>query len=90
MSAERVKDVLDWKSDRAKKIIKEIGKSNFRIIILGNQDYMLGGYEIIRVINIIMTSKRIKRSLNNLEKSILRREGIYEDQLEILRAKKVH
>jgi len=88
MTSERVKDVLDWKSDRVKEIIKGVCESNFRIIILGSQDYMLGSYEIIRVINIIMTSKKIKRSLNNLEKSIWRREGIYDNQLEILSGKK--
>lgn len=77
MRAERKKDIIDWRSDRAKKIVKEFNKIKFRFNLVSDQEYGLGPYEIIRVVNIIATSNRIGRSLRGFEKFIKRKEEAY-------------
>ena len=84
---ERIKDSIDWRSNRAKEIVEVINNWDFKIAIVSDQVYMLKGYEIVRLVNIFKTSRRIKRSLNGLEALIRRREKIYEEQLNILPGK---
>ncbi|GAI85347.1 unnamed protein product, partial [marine sediment metagenome] len=86
--AERVKDVIDWRSKRAKTIVKAIENLDFRIAILSSAQYVLDGYEIIRLVNIIYTSKRVGRSLRGLEASIRRQDYIEENQLAIIKGEK--
>ncbi|GAI71664.1 unnamed protein product [marine sediment metagenome] len=88
MSAERVKDVLDFRSKRAKEVVKAFKKLDFAIAILSDDEYILGPYELIRLVNIIYTSKRIRRSLNDFGAMLRRRDDIYENQLEIIKGKK--
>ena len=85
---ERIKDSIDWRSNRAKEIVEVINNWGFDIAIVSDQVYKLKGYEIVRLVNICKTSRRIKRSLNGLEALIRRREKIYEEQLNILPGKK--
>lgn len=85
---ERIKDSIDWRSNRAKEIVEVINNWGFDIAIVSDQVYKLKGYEIVRLVNIFKTSRRIKRSLNGLEALIRRREKIYEEQLNILPGKK--
>jgi len=82
--AERVKDSIDYRSDRAKEIVEVIKNLDFKIAIVSDQVYKLKGYEIVRLVNIFKTSRRMKRSLNLLEALIRRRERIYEEQPRIL------
>ncbi|MBA7539925.1 hypothetical protein ES705_32214 [subsurface metagenome] len=74
MSAEREKDIIDWRGERAKEIKKVINDLDFDFALISDGRYDLGPYEIIRLINIFATSKRMKRSLESFEKSIRRRE----------------
>lgn len=84
---ERIKDSIDWRSNRAKEIVEVINNWDFKIAIVSDQVYMLKGYEIVRLVNIFKNSRRIKRSLNGLEALIRRREKILEEQLNILPGK---
>ncbi len=72
MSAERVKDIIDWRSERAKEIKKVLNDLKFDFALISDKKYDLGPYEIIRLINIFATSRRMKRSLESFEKSIKR------------------
>ncbi|GAI66427.1 unnamed protein product [marine sediment metagenome] len=85
MSAKRVKDVIDWRSKKAKSIVKVFNNLPFRIAILSDDQYILGPYEMIRLVNIFYTSNDIRRSLKAFGAMIRRRDDIYEDQLEIVR-----
>ncbi len=77
MSVKRPVDVLDWRGDRAKEIESVINKLPYRIVIMGDGQYDLGPYELIRLVNILYTSNNIKRSLDGLKNLIRRREKIY-------------
>ena len=77
---EKIKDSIDWRSNRAKEIVEVIKEWGFDIAIVSDQVYKLKGYEIVRLVNIFKTSRRMKRSLNGLEALIRRREKIYKDQ----------
>lgn len=88
MKVKRVKDVLDRRSKRAKSIVEAFNKLEFHFAILSDEEYILGPYELIRLVNIFYTSNRVKRSLNNFAASIRRRDYIFEHQLEIIRDKK--
>lgn len=78
MSAERVKDIIDWRGKRAKEIKKVLNEVPFRIALISDKRYDLGPYEVIRVANIIATSRRMKRSLESFEKFIKKKEKMYE------------
>jgi hypothetical protein len=80
--AERIKDSIDWRSNRAKEIVEVINRLGFDIAIVSDKVYKLKGFEIVRLVNIFKTSRRMKRSLNGLEGLIRRRERIYEEQAE--------
>ncbi|MBA7547436.1 hypothetical protein ES705_39858 [subsurface metagenome] len=80
MSVKRPVDVLDWRGDRAAEIVSVIRKLPYRIVILGDGQYDLGPYELIRLANILCTSNNIKRSLDGLRNLIRRREKVYLDQ----------
>ncbi len=70
MSAERVKDIIDWRSKRAKEIEHVVNGLDFDFALVSGQEYRLGPYEIIRLINIFATSRRMKRSLESFKKFI--------------------
>ena len=78
MSIEKVKDILDWRSERARKIEKVVNNLNFDFAIISDKEYTLGPYELIRLVNIIATSRRIGRSLDGFERSIKRQDRVYE------------
>lgn len=80
MSVKRPVDVLDWRSDRAAKVVSEVNRLPYKISILSDSMYDLGPYELIRLANIICTSNNIKRSLDGLIRLIRRREKIYREQ----------
>ena len=83
--SERIKDSIDWRSNRAKEIVEVISKLGFSIAIVSDKVYILKGYEIVRLVNIFKTSRRMRRSLNGLEELIRRRERIIEEQLELIK-----
>ncbi|MBA7542145.1 hypothetical protein ES705_34464 [subsurface metagenome] len=83
MAAERAKDILDWRSEKAKEIVKVVRNLDFRIAILSDDVYVLNGYEIVRLINIFCTTKRTRKSLNSFVAFLRRRDNIYENQLDI-------
>ena len=70
MSAEKVKDIIDWRGERAKEIEKVLNDLKFDFALISDDRYDLGPYEIIRLINIFATSRRMKRSLESFEKFI--------------------
>ncbi|MBA7534571.1 hypothetical protein ES705_26820 [subsurface metagenome] len=70
MSAEREKDLIDWRGERAKEIKKVINDLKFDFALISDKRYDLGPYEMIRLINIFATSRRMKRSLESFEKFI--------------------
>ncbi|MBA7557412.1 hypothetical protein ES705_50167 [subsurface metagenome] len=72
MSAERVKDIIDWKGERAEEIKKVLNDLKFDFTLKSDEKYDLGPYEIIRLINIFATSRRMKRSLKSFEKCLKR------------------
>ena len=82
---ERVKDSIDWRSNRAKEIVKVINKLGFSIAIVSDKVYILEGCEIVRLVNIFKTSRRMRRSLNGLEGLIRRREKIIEEKPELIK-----
>ncbi|GAI70970.1 unnamed protein product, partial [marine sediment metagenome] len=86
--AERAKDVLDWRSERAKEIVKVVRNLDFRIAILSDDTYVLGGYEVVRLINIFCNTKRTRKSLNSFVASLRRQDYIEENQLAIIRGEK--
>ncbi len=81
MAKKRPVDVIDWRGDRAAKIAGVIRKLTYRIVMLGDGQYDLGPYELIRLANILCTSNNIKRSLDRLRNLIRRREKIYLEQV---------
>lgn len=89
MVRKRPVDVLDWRSDRAAEIVSVVSKMKYRIVILGDDQYDLGPYELIRLVNIFATSNDIKRSLDSLVKLIRRRERIYREEAKIFAEAKV-
>ena len=82
---ERVKDSIDWRSNRAKEIVEVISKLGFNIAIVSDKVYILKGCEIVRLVNIFKTSRRMRRSLNGLEGLIRRRERRIEKQIELIK-----
>ena len=82
---ERVKDSIDWRSNRAKEIVEVISKLGFSIAIVSDKVYILEGYEIVRLVNIFKTSRRMRRSLNGLEELIRKQERIIEEQSELIK-----
>ena len=70
MSVKRPVDIIDWKGERARKIIRSWGKLKYEIILKGDREYVLRPYEIIRLVNIIVTANRFNRSLGNFEKLV--------------------
>jgi len=70
------KDIIDWRSERAKEIKKVINDLKFNFTLISDKGYDLGPYEIIRLINIFVTSRRMKRSLENFEKCIKRNRNM--------------
>ena len=72
MSAEREKDLIEWRGERAEEIKKVLNDLDFNFALMSDKKYDLGPYEIIRLINIFATSRRMKRSLESFEKCIKR------------------
>ncbi len=70
MNFKRTKDIIEHNSSREKKIIKAISKIGFSFALVSDNVYCLNGYELVRVINIIMTSNRPIRALENFEKLV--------------------
>ena len=77
MSDERVKDIIDWRSERAEEIKKVFNDLKFDFALISDKRYDLGPFEIIRLINIFETSRRMKRSLESFEKFVRKKEKIY-------------
>jgi len=72
----RAEDIIDYRSEKAKEIVSVIKSLPFYFALVSDKEYRLGGYEIIRLINIIMTVKRKVKSLNSFEK-LIRKTGKY-------------
>ncbi len=88
MTTERAKDVLDWRSEKAKEIVKVIRNLDVKIAIVSDKVYILEGYEVIRLVNIICTIKRTRKSLNSFVEMIRRNDYIEENQLAIIKGEK--
>ncbi|MBA7556944.1 hypothetical protein ES705_49671 [subsurface metagenome] len=78
MRYKKEEDIIDWRGERAKKIIKAFKKIEFNFILVSDKEYNLGPYEIIRLVNIFATSNRVRRGLESFEKLIKRRDKGYE------------
>ena len=78
MSICKRKDIIDWRGERAQEIKKVFKELRFNFALVSDQEYTLGPYEIIRLVNIITTSRRMKRSLKSFEKFIKKKERMYE------------
>jgi hypothetical protein len=78
MEAKRPVDIIDWRSERAKEIKKVLNDLKFNFVLISDDRYDLGPYEIIRLVNIFATSRRMKRSLESFEKCIKRSEKMSE------------
>ncbi len=72
----RAEDIIDYRSEKAREIIRVIKSLPFHFALVSDKKYRLDGYEIIRLINIIMTVKRKAKSLNSFEK-LLRNTSKY-------------
>ncbi len=88
MTTERAKDVLDWRSEKAKEIVKVIRNLDVKIAIVSDKVYILEGYEVIRLVNIICTIKRTRKSFNSFVEMIRRNDYIEENQLAIIKGEK--
>ncbi len=78
MSAEREKDLIDWRGERAKEIKKVLNDLDFNFALMSDKKYDLGTYEIIRLVNIFTTSRRMKRSLESFYECIKRKRKMSE------------
>ncbi|MBA7554637.1 hypothetical protein ES705_47266 [subsurface metagenome] len=77
MSIERVKDIIDWRGEKGQEIKQVFKELRFNFALVSDQEYTLGPYEIIRLANIIATSRRMKRSLEAFERFIRKKERMY-------------
>ena len=77
MSAKRPVDIIDWKGEKARSIVRAVNSLDYAFTIFDGRPHVLGPYEVIRIINIFCTSNNIKRSLNGFLKMIKRREKYY-------------
>jgi len=78
MSVKRPVDVIDYRGERAKKILTVFCNIKFDFFIKGNKEYELGPFEMIRLVNIFATSNDIKRSLNGFANLLKKRDENYE------------
>ena len=73
----RAEDIIDYRSEKAREIISVIKSLPFHFALVSDKKYRLDGYEIIRLINIIMTVKRKVKSLNSFEKLLRETDKCY-------------
>jgi len=73
----RAEDIIDYRSEKAGEVVRVIKSLPFHFALVSDKEYRLDGYEIIRLINIIMTVKRKAKSLNSFEKLLKKREEVY-------------
>ncbi|MBA7581100.1 hypothetical protein ES695_04850 [Candidatus Atribacteria bacterium 1244-E10-H5-B2] len=73
----RAEDIIEYRSEKAREIISVIKSLPFHFALVSDKEYRLDGYEIIRLINIIMTVKRKVKSLNSFEKLIRNTDKYY-------------
>jgi hypothetical protein len=74
----REEDIIDYRSEKAREIISVIKSLPFHFALVSDKKYRLDGYEIIRLINIIMTVKRKVKSLNSFEKLLRKTDNHYQ------------
>ena len=74
----RAEDIIDYRSEKAREIISVIKSLPFHFALVSDKKYRLDGYEIIRLINIIMTVKRKVKSLNSFEKLLRETDKHYQ------------
>ena len=74
----RAEDIIDYKSEKAREIVSVIKSLPFHFALISDKKYDLGPYEIIRLINIIMTVKRKVKSLNSFEKLLRETDKHYQ------------
>ncbi len=74
----RAEDIIDYRSEKAREIVSVIKSLPFHFALISDKKYRLDGYEIIRLINIIMTVKRKVKSLNSFEKLLRETDKHYQ------------
>ena len=74
----RAEDIIDYRSEKAREIVRVIKSLPFHFALVSDKKYRLDGYEIIRLINIIMTVKRKAKSLNSFEKLLRKTDESYQ------------
>jgi len=78
MSVKRPVDIIDWRGERARKIVTDFSKWSYIFTLAKGKEYELGPFEMIRLVNIFATSNDIKRSLNGFVNLLKRRDKAYE------------
>ena len=78
MNVKRPVDIIDWRGERAKKIVKEFNNWNYTFTLTSFKEYELGPFEVIRLVNIFATSNNIKQSLNGFVNLLQKRDLSHE------------
>ena len=74
MKSKKTEDVIVHNSLRERSIARAVNKMKFKFAIIGDDLHYLNGYAIVRLINIIMTSNRPVRALENFGKLVEKSE----------------
>lgn len=78
MSVKRPVDIIDWRGERAKRIVTDFSNWSYTFTLAKGKEYELGPFEMIRLVNIFATSNDIKRSLNGFVNILKRRDKAHE------------
>lgn len=69
-------DLINYRSEKAKEIVKVVSKLKFVFVLVSDQEYALDGYKLISLVNRIAGTKELERSLINFEKIVRKSEKI--------------